>query len=137
FSIQNEREWERFCAIVLEQPAIATDPRFDSNVRRVEHRPALDAGINAVFGALTRDVVTERMQRAEIAYGRLSTLADLQNHPQKRTITVGTPSGPVDVLAPPGAGTGTRATFGSVPALGEHDAALRAEFTDSVVPTTR
>jgi len=128
FSIQNEREWERFCATVLAQPEVARDPRFVSIVERVRNRPALDAAIDAVFRTLTRDEVTARLQAAEIAYGRLSTLDDLANHPQKRTIRVGTPNGDVELLAPPGAGTGTRATFGSVPALGQHDAAIRSEF---------
>jgi itaconate CoA-transferase len=128
FSIQNEREWERFCATVLAQPELARDARFVSNVARVEHRPALDAEIGAVFGRLTRDEVTARLQSADIAYGKLSTLDDLVHHPQARTIRVGTPSGEVEVLAPPGAGTGTRAAFGSVPTLGQHDAAIRAEF---------
>jgi itaconate CoA-transferase len=134
FSIQNEREWERFCATVLAQPELARDARFVSNVARVEHRPALDAEINAAFGRLTRDEVTERLQRAEIAYGKLSTLEDLVHHPQTRTIRVGTPSGDVEVLAPPGAGTGIRATFGRVPSLGEHDTAIRAEFTAAARP---
>lgn len=133
FSIQNEREWERFCATVLAQPDLARDARFASNVARVEHRPALDAEIGAVFGRLTRDEVTARLQGADIAYGRLSTLDDLVHHPQARTIRVGTPSGEVEVLAPPGAGTGTRAVFGSVPELGQHDAAIRAEFAATPV----
>jgi itaconate CoA-transferase len=133
FSIQNEREWERFCATVLAQPELARDARFVSNVARVEHRPALDAEIGAVFGRLTRDEVTARLQSADIAYGKLSTLDDLVHHPQARTIRVGTPSGEVEVLAPPGAGTGTRAAFGSVPTLGQHDAAIRAEFAAAPV----
>jgi itaconate CoA-transferase len=128
-SIQNEREWERFCAIVLERAELAKDPRFDSIVNRVRNRPALDAEIDAVFGTLTRDEVTARLQAADIAYGRLSTLEDLKNHPQSRFISVGTPGGRVDVLAPPGLGEGARASFGSVPAAGEHNAAVRAEFS--------
>src|SRR4051794_23993076 len=39
--IQNAREWTRFCADVLEMPTLATDARFDTNTRRVQHRPAL------------------------------------------------------------------------------------------------
>jgi itaconate CoA-transferase len=118
---------------VLAQPELARDARFVSNVARVEHRPALDAEIGAVFGRLTRDEVTARLQSADIAYGKLSTLDDLVHHPQARTIRVGTPSGEVEVLAPPGAGTGTRAAFGSVPTLGQHDAAIRAEFAAAPV----
>jgi itaconate CoA-transferase len=39
--IQNEREWERFCELVLEQPALAEDERFASNSERVENRDDL------------------------------------------------------------------------------------------------
>jgi len=53
FGIQNEREWANFCATVLRQPALATDPRFDSNSHRQTHREALTAIIVDVF-ALSR-----------------------------------------------------------------------------------
>ncbi|MCQ4384255.1 CoA transferase, partial [Clostridioides difficile] len=36
--LQNEREWKAFCDVVLRDPALATDPRFDAHVRRSEHR---------------------------------------------------------------------------------------------------
>ena len=39
-SIQNEREWVRFCAEVLGDGSIAVDPRFNSNVGRVSNRAA-------------------------------------------------------------------------------------------------
>jgi hypothetical protein len=32
--LQNEREWQVFCAQVLERPELASDPRFSSNSRR-------------------------------------------------------------------------------------------------------
>jgi len=40
--LQNEREWARFCSIVLEKPVLASDPRFGSNHQRVAHRRELD-----------------------------------------------------------------------------------------------
>ena len=40
--LQNEREWARFCADVLEQPGLASDPRFGSNALRVEHHDELE-----------------------------------------------------------------------------------------------
>jgi len=46
--VQNEREWLKFCAEVLERPAIATDPRFTSNTLRTAHRAALEAVAGAV-----------------------------------------------------------------------------------------
>ncbi len=41
--IQNEREWQRFCATVLGEATLASDPRFGSNVQRVANRAALDS----------------------------------------------------------------------------------------------
>ena len=40
--LQNEREWKKFCEIVLEKPELFSDPRFNSNARRVQNRPQLD-----------------------------------------------------------------------------------------------
>ncbi len=53
-AIQNEREWVIFCAEVLGQPSLASDPRFDNNSKRVANRPALDAAIDEVFRKFTR-----------------------------------------------------------------------------------
>ena len=40
-AIQNDREWRRFCAQVLEQPALADDERFVTNAARVRNRKEL------------------------------------------------------------------------------------------------
>lgn len=128
FSIQNEREWHSLCRDVLERPEIADDPRFATNTRRVENRAALDDIIAAAFGALDRETVMRRLEAARIAYGRLSTMADVESHPQNRYITVGSPSGPVRMLAPPPIVPGTAESYGDIPELGAHDATVRAEF---------
>ena len=128
FSIQNEREWVNFCRDVLELPEVATDERFSLNVRRVANRPALDAVVEGVFQMHDRDVLVERLERARIAYGRVSTMADLKDHPQNRHVTVDTPSGPVTYLAPGALHDGALPDFRPVPALGQHTDALRAEF---------
>ena len=128
FSIQNEREWVTFCDKVLGQQALATDPRFTDNSARVAARPALNAEIDAVFGRLTRDEVVERLEAARIAYGRVSTLADVAQHPQNRYVEVETPSGPVRMLAPGALVNHTPPVLGAVPALGQHSQAVRAEF---------
>jgi itaconate CoA-transferase len=127
-AVQNEREWGRFAEQVLGVPNIAADERFASNVARVAHRAELDAAIEAVFAAIERDDLIALLERAEIAYGRLIEVADVAAHPQNRFITVGTPVGPVELLESPGSAAGRREAFGSVPALGEHSSAIRAEF---------
>ncbi|QTL05665.1 CoA transferase [Aquabacter sp. L1I39] len=128
-SIQNEREWTMLCADVLGRPEVASDPRFTSNNLRVANRPALDALIGAAFATAPRETIVDRLEKARIAYGRVSTMDDLVHHPQNRYVTVDTPSGPVRYLAPGALINHTLPTFGPVPALGEHTDALRDEFS--------
>ena len=127
-SIQNEREWVKFCDGVLERPEIATDPRFDSNSNRVANRAVLDDLIAGIFAASPRDALSEKMHQVGIANGRVSTMEDLAAHPQNRYVEVDTPSGPVR-LSPGAVVDGALPEFGPVPALGAHTDAVRAEFT--------
>src|SRR5215212_2125379 len=128
FSIQNETEWTMLCREVLGQPDLAADPRFDTNPKRVANRAALDPIIKDVFGAAPRDEIVRRLEAARIAYGRVSTMDDLKRHPQNRTVTVETPSGPVELLVPGMTFDGRPPDLGPVPGIGQQTAAVRAEF---------
>lgn len=128
FSIQNQREWKRFVEKVLQRPAMLGDARFADNSARVANRPALDAVIGEVFSGLSREELTSRLFEAAIAYGAVNTPADLSAHPQLRRVTVATPSGPVDLVAPPVEIRGGGRALGVVPALDQHGAKLREEF---------
>jgi len=128
-SIQNERELAMLCKEVFGDETIATDPHFSGHAARVANRPALDEIINKVFSAEPREAVVKKLERARVAYGRVSTLEDVRDHPQNRYIEVATPSGPVRCLAPGAIFDGALPAFGAVPALGEHSASLRAEFS--------
>ncbi len=127
-AIQNEAEWQRFCADVLDRPALADDARFATMSDRVAHRAALDAMIDVRFSPLDRESVVALLEHARIAYGRLSSLADLANHPQRREWPIDTEVGPMTILAPPTAPEAAAKVRRRVPALGEHDALVRAEF---------
>ncbi|WMS43782.1 CaiB/BaiF CoA-transferase family protein [Acuticoccus sp. MNP-M23] len=129
FSIQNEREWANLCADVLGDAGIATDPRFASNSDRVAHRDALDAVIDGVFRQHDRDTLAGMLEAAGIANGRVSSMEDLAAHPQNRYADADTPSGPVRFLAPGALVDGETPDFGAVPAIDEHGAAIRAEFS--------
>ena len=122
--IQNEREWQRFCAGVLGDAALANDPRFSDNVKRVAHRAALDAIIGARFAGKSRDAVAALLAEAGIAYGRLNSVADLADHPQLRRVTVEAGG---DAIALPLPASGHVAAA-PVPDLDQHGAALRREF---------
>lgn len=128
-SIQNEREWARFCDAVLDEAALAEQPGFDSNNARVANRPAVDARVARSFAAATRAEIAARLDRAGTAYGFVNELADLTRHPALRRLPVAVPGGMASVVAPPALRDGHPPVLGPVPAIGEHSAAIRAEFT--------
>jgi crotonobetainyl-CoA:carnitine CoA-transferase CaiB-like acyl-CoA transferase len=130
--LQNEREWKAFCDAVLQQPAVATDARFDSNAQRNAHREALQALILQTFAALTAAQVVERLEAAGIANARVNDMADLWQHPQlqarQRWRTVGTPAGEVPALLPPGVNSAFDYRMDPIPAVGQHNASILAEL---------
>lgn len=127
-SIQSEREWANFCTAVLAREDLVDDSRFSSNVARCANRSALDDEIDRVFTALSRESLTARLHRARIAFGAVNSVADLAAHPQLRRALVATPSGVIDVVAPPVSIAGASPRLRPVPALGEHSEAIRTEY---------
>ena len=127
-SIQNEREWQRLCSDVLQQPDLPENPKFSSNVKRVENRAALDDILNTVFAAHPIDQLAVMLQTAQIAFGRLNTMDDFAAHPQNRFVTVRTTGGELQILAPGAVVNGVMAPLGAVPDLGANSTAIREEF---------
>ncbi len=75
--LQNEREWAKFCEVVLLQPELAKDPRFAGNARRVASREAVRALIVEAFSGLTAPQVVERLEAAQIANARVNTMHEV------------------------------------------------------------
>lgn len=130
--LQNEREWVLFCEHVLLQPALANDPRFDSNAHRNDNRLALQAIILDTFATLTLAQVTERLDRAAIANARMNNMADLWAHPQlqarKRWTHVDSPAGTLPALLPPGRQSAFDYRMDAIPRVGEHTEAILKEL---------
>lgn len=130
--LQNEREWVAFCEKVLQQPGLATEPRFAGNARRVAAREELRALIVAAFSTLTVPQVVERLEFAQIANARVNTMAEVWAHPQlaarQRWREVSSPVGPLPALLPPGSWQDAAPRMDPVPGLGEHTDALLAEL---------
>ncbi len=124
-AIQNPAEWARLCA-ALARPDLTNDPRFADNAARVANRAALDAEIAPVFAAETRQQMIARLEAAQIAWGNVSTVADLSQHPALRRAAVTLPNG--EAVAIPRPAGRQQIAQGAVPALGQHTAAIRAEF---------
>ena len=127
-SIQNEREWKIFCEEVLRDAALAGDPLYGRNTERVRNRASLDAKVQQAIGGTSSDDICRLLDAVRIAYGRLSSVSDLMQHRSAAFAEVETPEGKVALLAPPNIVDGRRPALRPVPALGEHDTALRAEF---------
>jgi len=121
--IQNEREWVRFCTIVLERPEMATDPRFNHNARRVANRETLHAIINAVFSQLTVHQIIARLDQAQIANARMNTMQEFWEHPQlearQRWREVSSPVGPLKALLPPITMQDVEPRMDAIPGVGE------------------
>jgi len=129
-AVQNDREWRRLCEQVLGRPGLADDPRFATNTARVANRAELHAEIEAALAAYPAAKVLELLDAAQIANGRMNTVTDLLDHPQlaHRWGQVDSPVGPLRALPSPISLGGIAAALGAVPAVGEHTAAVLAEF---------
>ncbi|MEH3148541.1 MAG: CaiB/BaiF CoA-transferase family protein [Methylobacterium frigidaeris] len=128
-SIQNEREWRRFCAEFLGDPDLPSRPGFESNNARVANRPAVDAAVAARFARLDRSAAADRLRAAGTAYGFVNGVSDLSTHPALRRVSVETQAGTASIVAPPALRDGRAPVLGPVPAIGEHSEAIRREFT--------
>ncbi len=128
-SIQNEREWRRFCAEFLGQPDLPARPGFGSNNDRVANRPEVDALVARAFAGLGRDEAARLLRSAGTAFGFVNGVADLTHHMALRRVTVETERGLASIVAPPAIRDGVRVpALGAVPAIGQHSASIRTEF---------
>ena len=130
--LQNEREWKVFCDVVLRRPELATDLRFDANVRRSENRAALKEVIEQTFADLTEQDVIARLDEAQIANAAVNEMGNLWAHPQlharRRFRAIGSPAGELQALLPPATLDSFDPRMDPVPALGEHSVAILREL---------
>jgi len=131
-SVQNEREFARFCEGVLGDAALAHDGKFATSPARLAHRAALHARIDEVFSGLSGDEVIARLEAADIANARLNSMEEFWRHPQlaarERWSKVATPGGSIDALKPPFNLSDFEPRMEAVPAVGEHTQAVLTEL---------
>jgi itaconate CoA-transferase len=130
--LQNEREWLAFCEVVLENPALASDVRFDKNSNRHEHRDALATLIETYFSNFTSEQVIAKLDQAQIANARQNDMSGVWNHPQlaarDRWVSVNSPAGPIPAMLPPGVNDQFDYRMDPIPAVGEHTETILAEI---------
>ncbi len=123
-AVQNEREWDRFCAHVLGAPELSNDPRFCTNGLRVQQKHALYEIIESVFGGMTKTDAVSKLHAAAIAYADVNDVLGFMQHPQlaarNRFREVDSPVGTLSALIPPTDIEGVEPVMKPVPDLGEH-----------------
>lgn len=138
-AVQNEREWQRFCELVLQRADYAEDSRFDSHATRVDNRQLLDGLVAERIATLDLSAVEKRLDEAGVAYARMNTIDQLHTHEQllgrERWIPTVSEVGTVSTLLPPWFPPGHTPEFGSIPRLGQHtDDVLAWLATDAAEP---
>jgi len=132
FSIQNDREWKKFCELVLEMPMLADDSRFVTNDRRLDNKDALESQIETCFSPYSVATVIERLEKANIANAAVNDVKAVVEHPQlafrKRWANVDTFCGPIQALIPPHNLASVSPPMERIPALGEHTEQILAEL---------
>jgi formyl-CoA transferase/CoA:oxalate CoA-transferase len=130
-AVGSEKLWRIFCPLIG-MPGLATDPRYNSNRARDEHRASLVATLQEVFLTKSYEEWEAVLVANGIPVGTVNTLAEVVRHPQVKArgalVEVDHPSvGKVPVVGVPAR---LSATPGSVrtpsPTLGQHtDEVLR------------
>lgn len=123
-AVQSNREFVTLCERILGRPELARDPRFSTNMARVENRAALDAIISDTFGRLPRAELIAGLKQWRIACSNLNSVEDLSKHPHLRERVVELAGAEVRLAGLPVPG----ATPRRVPGLDEDGPGLRAEF---------
>ena len=128
-AIQNDREWVKLCKFVLDDESMVNDTRFKTNSDRVANRELTEKIIQKKFITFEREELIEKLEKASIAYGRISDMEQLKNHPQNNFLEIETKNGKIKVLGPGAIHDNFIPEVNKMPELDEHGKKIRAEFS--------
>ena len=130
--LQNEREWAKFCDIVLENPQLIDVDRFSTNTDRSMNREELRDLIQSIFTNQSTDELIIKLKTADIAYANVNDMDKVWNHEQlkklNRLVVTDTPGGEVSTFLPPTNNSEFDPVISPVPALGEHSQKILDEL---------
>src|SRR6185437_8770285 len=72
FAVQNAGEWKRFCAGVMDDGALADDPRFATNALRLQNRDVLESLIEQRFAGHSEPEVLGWLEAGDIPTGSVN-----------------------------------------------------------------
>ena len=76
--------WPRLCD-ALDRPDLLADERFETNEKRVKHREALDADLEAQFAEMSTDEAVETLTDHGVPASHVRDMAELFDDPQLET----------------------------------------------------
>jgi crotonobetainyl-CoA:carnitine CoA-transferase CaiB-like acyl-CoA transferase len=123
--VANNGLWRQCCA-ALERPELATDSRFDTDAKRVEHRSTLVPLLNEIFGTRGVDEWLKRLEAVGVPAGRIKTVAEVceSEHLRARGMVVKLPHPTAESVTMLGVPVRLHATPGAAdtapPLLGQH-----------------
>lgn len=128
-AVQNNREWDRLCRIVLNRPDLVDDPRFATNNARVANRSDMDHILRRGFLEFDLKALEAALDEAGIAFGAVNSVQQLSAHPQVRRWPMKVNGHEVAFVAPPLQTPFDDGHFRDVPEIGQHTDQIRAEFS--------
>ncbi len=83
--LQSDRYWPRFCA-AIERPDLAADARYASVLGRAQHSLELIGVLDDVFATKTRAEWGAILDRHDLVWGPVQSIADVVRDPQARAL---------------------------------------------------
>ena len=130
-SIQNEREWKKFCISILKLNNLIEDDRFSNPTKRVLNRNDLDKIISQEFKKHNKEFLIKILNKTKIAFGMLNEIKDLKKHPQLRKVKCKVGKKEIELIAPPVINKNKKNTIYKIPKLGENNKKIKKEFLKS------
>jgi crotonobetainyl-CoA:carnitine CoA-transferase CaiB-like acyl-CoA transferase len=79
--------WPKFCE-AIDMQELVEDPRFATNVERIDHRVELKEILVSVFAQRTTAAWEERFRAAGALFGNVNNISDVVDHPQVEALQV-------------------------------------------------
>lgn len=80
-SVGTDRQWVVLCK-ALEKPEWIEDPRYITNMRRVEHLGQLDPELRREFEKYDREELAQKFVSSHCVYGSINDFQAVEEHPQ-------------------------------------------------------
>ena len=98
----SDEHWRVLCHNVLDRPEWAADPAYATVASRAANSEALNSELDAIFATHEADYWFARLERTQLPYGEVRTVASASHHPQllarKMVVTADTPAGKVPIF---------------------------------------